>query len=260
MNDFSLHSESGLDRWAFFFDVDGTLAEIQPRPEAVFIPEITLQALAELQRRGVAVAVISGRPLVQIDQLLQSLRLPAAGVHGAERRRADGELQELELDLAALDGVEGELEAACTEYPALRLENKGIAFALHYREAPELEGIARQIAESFVARYPRLLSLQPGKCVYELKPKGANKGEVIRRFMAEEPFRGRRPVFLGDDLTDEAGFAVVNQLGGLSIKVGDGASEAQRRLPSVKAVGEWIAALLTQPHSDIDKHFAENRL
>jgi len=206
------------------------------------------------------VAVISGRPLVQIDQLLQSLRLPAAGVHGAERRRADGELQELELDLAALDGVEGELEAACTEYPALRLENKGIAFALHYREAPELEGIARQIAESFVARYPRLLSLQPGKCVYELKPKGANKGEVIRRFMAEEPFRGRRPVFLGDDLTDEAGFAVVNQLGGLSIKVGDGASEAQRRLPSVKAVGEWIAALLTQPHSDIDKHFAENRL
>jgi len=206
------------------------------------------------------VAVISGRPLAQIDQLLQSLRLPAAGVHGAERRRADGELQELELDLAALDGVEGELEAACTEFPALRLENKGIAFALHYREAPELEGIARQIAESFVARYPRLLSLQPGKCVYELKPKGANKGEVIRRFMAEEPFRGRLPVFLGDDLTDEAGFAVVNQLGGLSIKVGDGTSEAQRRLRSVTAVGEWIAALLTQPLSDIDKHFAENRL
>ncbi len=205
-------------------------------------------------------AVISGRPLAQIDQLLQSLRLPAAGVHGAERRRADGELQELELDLAALDGVEGELEAACTEFPALRLENKGIAFALHYREAPELEGIARQIAESFVARYPRLLSLQPGKCVYELKPKGANKGEVIRRFMAEEPFRGRLPVFLGDDLTDEAGFAVVNQLGGLSIKVGDGTSEAQRRLRSVTAVGEWIAALLTQPLSDIDKHFAENRL
>ncbi|WP_314410739.1 trehalose-phosphatase [Pseudomonas kuykendallii] len=260
MNDFSPSSGSDLDRWAFFFDVDGTLADIQPRPELVFIPETTLEALAELQRRGAAVAVISGRPLAQIDQLLQSLELPAAGVHGAERRRADGELQASDLDLAALDGVEDELEAACSEYPALRLENKGIAFALHYREAPELEDVARQIAESFVARYPRLLSLQPGKCVYELKPKGANKGEVIRRFLDEEPFRGRVPVFVGDDLTDEAGFAVVNALGGLSIKVGEGASVAQRRLPSVAAVGEWIAARLTQPLSDIDKNYSEKRL
>jgi trehalose 6-phosphate phosphatase len=260
MNDFSLHSEADFDRWAFFFDVDGTLADIQPRPELVFIPEITLQALAGLQRRNPAVAVVSGRPLAQIDPLLRPLRLPAAGVHGAERRRADGELECLELDLAALDGVEEELQAACAAYPALRLENKRIAFALHYREAPELAAVARGIGESFAARYPRLLSLQPGKCVYELKPKGASKGEVIRRFMGEAPFVGRLPVFIGDDLTDESGFVVVNQLGGLSIKVGEGASAARQRLPSVAAVGAWIAALLTQPLGHINKNFPENRL
>lgn len=230
-------------RCAFFFDVDGTLAEIQSRPELVFIPPRSLAALERLHAGGVPVAVVSGRPISQLDALLSPLHLPAAGVHGAERRTAAGELQHLALDKDVLSAIQQELAEACAKYPGLSLENKGVAFALHYRLAPELEDTARVLAEDFVSRYGEVLALQPGKCVFELKPRGASKGEVIRTFMQEAPFAGRLPVFVGDDLTDEAGFKVVNELGGLTIKVGTGATEALQRMASVDAVGAWLVEL-----------------
>lgn len=243
MNDQNDHPAPNVRRSAFFFDVDGTLAEIQPRPELVFIPAPTLAALERLHAEGIPVAVISGRPLAQLDALLEPLRLPAAGVHGAERRDADGQRQNLALDDSTFARIQTELRQACDAHPGLHLENKAVAFALHFRQSPELEDVARTLAEAFVERYADVLALQPGKCVFELKPRGASKGEVIRAFMAEAPFAGRTPVFLGDDLTDEAGFAAINDLGGLSIKVGDGPSEARARLPSVAAVGAWVEAL-----------------
>ena len=222
-------------RYAFFFDVDGTLAEIQPRPELVFIPPSTLAALERLHAGGIPVAVISGRPLAQLDALLAPLQLPAAGVHGAERRDATGELRNLALDNQALERIQRELQQACSEHPGLHLENKSVAFALHFRQAPELEEVARTLAEDFAQRYAEVLTLQPGKCVFELKPRGASKGEVIRAFMQEPPFAGCIP------------FAAVNALGGRSIKVGDGPSEARERVASVAAVGSWIEALLNEP-------------
>ena len=228
---------------AFFFDVDGTLADIQPRPELVFIPPRSLAALEQLSANGIPVAVVSGRPISQLDALLTPLQLPAAGVHGAERRSATGELQNLTLDNDVFEAIQRELAQACAEHPGLTLENKGVAFALHFRLAPELEEIARGVAEDFVARYGEVLALQPGKCVFELKPRGASKGEVIRTFMQEAPFAGRTPVFIGDDLTDEAGFTVVNELGGVSIKVGTGPTEAMQRLASVEAVAVWLDGL-----------------
>lgn len=243
-------------RCAFFFDLDGTLAQIQPRPELVFIQPRARAALEQLHAGGIPVAVISGRPLSQLDVLLEPLRLPVAGIHGAERRTADGQLQQLALDSKVFRDIEQALTRACAEHPGLRLENKGIAFALHFRQAPELEETARALAEAFVERYREVLALQPGKCVFELKPRGASKGEVIRTFMQEAPFAGRVPVFVGDDRTDEAGFEVVNRLGGLSIKVGDGATLATQRLASVDAVGVWLGSLLEglgdKPH-DNDK-------
>ncbi|QUE76967.1 trehalose-phosphatase [Stutzerimonas stutzeri] len=231
-------------RCAFFFDVDGTLAEIQPRPELVSIPPRSLAALEHLHVSDVPVAVISGRPLSQLDALLAPLILPAAGVHGAERRTAAGQMQNLALDPDVFSAIERALAQACAEHPGLVLENKTVAFALHFRLAPELEDAARALAERFVERYAEVLTLQPGKCVFELKPRGASKGEVIRTFMQEAPFKGRTPVFIGDDLTDEAGFKVVNELGGLSIKVGTGVTEAMQRLDSVEAVGAWLETLL----------------
>jgi len=233
-----------IRRCAFFFDVDGTLAHIQPRPELVFIPPRALAALEQLHACGIPVAVISGRPLSQLDALLAPLQLPAAGIHGAERRTVDGALQRLALDNEVFHAIEQALARACAEHPGLVLENKGVAFALHFRQAPELEDTARKLAEAFVERYAEVLALQPGKCVFELKPRGASKGEVIRAFMQEPPFLGRMPVFIGDDRTDEAGFEIVNQLGGLSIKVGDGPTLATQRLDSVDAVGAWLGTLL----------------
>ncbi|MFL9811874.1 trehalose-phosphatase [Stutzerimonas sp. VN223-3] len=247
---------------AFFFDVDGTLAEIQPRPELVFIPPRSLAALERLHLSEIPVAVISGRPLSQIDDLLSPLRLPAAGVHGAERRTAAGETLQPVLDHNVFDTIQHELAQVCAEHPGLSLENKGVAFALHFRLAPELEQTARILAEAFVKRYGDVLALQPGKCVFELKPRGASKGEVIRTFMQEAPFKGRMPVFVGDDLTDEAGFKVVNELGGLTIKVGNGATEATQRLDSVEAVGDWLdgllSALFEQPEHLIKPDRSEN--
>lgn len=243
MNNQNDTSRLATQRCAFFFDVDGTLAEIQQRPELVFIPPRSLAALERLSARGVPVAVVSGRPIGQLDALLSPLLLPAAGVHGAERRTAAGELQHLVLDNEVLNAIQHELAQACAKHPGLSLENKGVAFALHYRLAPELEETARALAEDFVSRYGEVLALQPGKCVFELKPRGASKGEVIRTFMKEAPFAGRVPVFVGDDLTDEAGFKVVNELGGITIKVGSGATEALQRMGSVEAVGAWLVEL-----------------
>lgn len=243
---------------AFFLDLDGTLAEIQPRPELVFIPGNTLATLERLHASGICVAVISGRPLPQIDQLLGDLALPAAGVHGAQRREADGTLHDLQLDSALFSKIQAELADACASHSGLYLEDKGVAFALHFRQAPELAAIAQTLAEGFVARYPDALALQPGKCVFELKPRGASKGEVIRSFMNEAPFKGKHPVFIGDDVTDEAGFAAVNALGGLSIKVGHGPSEARQRLESVAAVGEWLGRLQVDAHNDKNPASSEN--
>lgn len=250
-----LNNRPGLEilRCAFFFDVDGTLAEIQPRPELVFIPPRSLIALEHLHLSEIPVAVISGRPLSQLDNLLMPLRLPAAGIHGAERRTALGEMRNLALDDQVFSSIHRELEQACAKHPGLSLENKAVAFALHFRLAPELEHTARELAQSFVERYGDVLALQPGKCVFELKPRGASKGEVIRTFMQEAPFKGLVPVFIGDDLTDEAGFKVVNELGGISVKVGAGPTEATQRLDSVEAVGGWLedllGALSEQPHT-----------
>ncbi|MFC3606550.1 trehalose-phosphatase [Stutzerimonas tarimensis] len=232
-------------RCSFFFDVDGTLAELQPRPEQVFIPASAIDALGQLQAAGVPVAVVSGRPIEQLDQLLSPLQLPAAGVHGAERRHIDGQTSLLNVDLELMAQIRHELADQCSRFPGLRLENKGIAFALHYREAPELQPNASALAQEFATRYEEALVLQPGKCVYELKPRGASKGEAISAFLEEPPFAGRLPVFIGDDLTDEAGFGVVNRLGGLSIKVGQGDTLANWRLDSVKDVHRWLAEVLT---------------
>jgi trehalose 6-phosphate phosphatase len=251
-----------LGRCAFFFDFDGTLAEIQPRPELVFISGALHASLDRLAARC-PVAVISGRPLSQLDDFLDPLRLPCAGVHGVERRTAQGEVQQLSLDHVQLRQIERELTAACASFPALLLESKGVSFALHYRQAPELAEVARDLADEFVARYPQVLAVQPGKCVFELKPKGASKGEVIRRFMQEPPFSQRMPVFLGDDLTDEAGFAAVNAMGGLSVKVGRGQSAAHKRLASVTAVGTWLAAILATQGHDLglnhNRNYGESR-
>lgn len=235
-----------LTALACFFDVDGTLAGIEERPEWVTIPDEIKQALCSLfTLTSGALALVSGRCLDELDRLSAPLLAPAAGVHGAERRDSQGQVHRTELSPVLTATLSQELTQAITHLPGCHVEAKGMAFALHYRAAQHYQHDILTVAESFIARYPEL-ALQPGKCVVELKPRGVSKGEAIKAFMSEAPFAGRTPLFIGDDVTDEAGFIQVNALQGISIKVGPGNTAAHYHFKDVAAVHHWILSLVKQ--------------
>ncbi len=237
-------------RYAFFFDVDGTLAEIQPEPDTVTIPSAVLANLQALSAacRG-ALALVSGRPIEQLDKLIAPLKLPLAGVHGAERRDGEGNVHRVTLPAEVAAPLRQMLEQGMSAMPGTLLEAKGMAFALHYRQAMPYQPQILKLAESAVAQFPQL-TLQPGKCVVEIKPRGTDKGAAIGAFMREAPFSGRIPVFVGDDLTDEQGFLAVNAMQGISVKVGDGSGHARYRLRQVADVYRWLEQLLLQLKQD----------
>jgi trehalose 6-phosphate phosphatase len=223
---------------ALFLDFDGTLVDIAPQPDEVIVPPALVHTLEQLHTYlGGALALISGRPIEQIDEYLRPLVFPAAGVHGAERRTAAGEL--LLANTHPLDVVEHAAESLVREHPALRLESKRGSIALHYRQAPELEATCVGAMQQAVEHSPGLTLLR-GKMVVEAKPGGASKGAAIDAFMAEPPFARRTPVFVGDDITDEVGFATVQRLRGLGLKVGKGPSVAFGRIPSPSAFREQL--------------------
>ncbi|MDU6388897.1 MAG: trehalose-phosphatase, partial [Pantoea sp.] len=155
----------------------------------------------------------------------------------------------IRLDPEVADALQQQLQEAMARWPGTLLEAKGMAFALHYRQAMQHEQDVLNLAEQAVKRFPAL-ALQPGKCVVEIKPQGVDKGEAVRAFMREAPFAGRIPVFVGDDLTDEKGFIAVNAMQGISVKVGQGSSQARYRLPDVEAVYAWLERLLLQIKQD----------
>jgi trehalose 6-phosphate phosphatase len=234
-----------LDRQsAVFLDVDGTLLEIAPRPDLVRVPVGLPDLLAQIaaEREG-ALALISGRPLEQIDRLLRPWRGAAAGTHGVKRRRVDGTLASV-LDSAgeaALDRIRPELVAIVADDARLLYEDKGGTLALHYRAAPEREPEIRAYAEALQREAPAL-RLIPGKMVVEFQPLVVNKGLAIAAFLTEPPFRGRCPVFVGDDVTDEDGFAEVLRQGGIAVRVGAICrTTATYSLPSVAAVLAWLS-------------------
>jgi trehalose 6-phosphate phosphatase len=233
---------------AFFFDFDGTLVELAATPDGVVVKPAVVDLLTGLRRAAHgALALVSGRGVDSIDALLASDALadiPVAGLHGAERRDANGDMLRIGFDDPRLARIERELEKIVGANPGMLLEIKGAALALHYRAAPEREAVARAATERLVADYSDAYVLQPGKMVYEIKPKNVDKGRAIDAFLNEPPFAGRMPVFAGDDLTDEKGFALVNARGGVSIKVGDGDTIANTRVESVDAFHHWLASLL----------------
>ena len=227
---------------ALFLDVDGTLVEIAATPETVRVAPgmlATLERLA-LQR---PVALVSGRRIADIDRLFAPLVVPAAGAHGLERRRADGTLEQKDAAALVRPALKPLAEFAAA-WPGVRLENKGLSVALHYRLAPEAEEPARRIAAAVAAESEGWLKVLPGKMVFELAPRLADKGTAVSAFMSEPPFAGKVPVFLGDDVTDEDAFDAVDRLGGMSVLVGarEG-SRARFRLGSVDAAHRWLARL-----------------
>lgn len=232
------------DDWALFLDVDGTLLEIAAAPEDVFVPTRTVEMLSKLyERLGGALALVSGRAIADLDRLFRPLRLPAAGAHGAERRSASGRTTHRHGDSGALEPARRLLAGWAGANEGVLLEDKGAALALHYRGAPNLESDAQRVVAEAASRVGPNFVIQEGKKVLEIKPRATDKGRAIAEFMREEPFEGRVPVFIGDDLTDEHGFARVNELGGHSIAVGAVHDTVARwHLPNEARVLDWLAS------------------
>ena len=232
---------------ALFLDFDGTLAELAARPGAVRVPARLVPLLAHLRDhlQG-ALALVSGRPLADLDALLAPLRLPVAAEHGAVRRGANG--RPLSVPAPDLQAVTRVARALARQHAGLQVERKTACLALHYRHAPALEKLCLQQLSLAVMATPGVDLLQ-GKCVIEVKPSGVNKGRAIAAFMSEPPFAGRTPWFAGDDVTDEAGFAWVQAAGGHCLKVGAGPSLARHRCDSPQALRAWLSELFTTSQS-----------
>ncbi len=228
---------------AIFLDLDGTLVPIAERPSAILIDDKLRHMLQLLhQRSGGALALISGRSIDDLDRHLKPLTLPAAGQHGLERRSASGRRTEVG-SRESLGPAKQAIEALLQRHPDVLVEEKGLSLAVHYRNRPMLASWLHRSLRALVREHSRELTLQRGKRVLEVKLAGADKGEAIAAFLEEAPFRGRRAVFIGDDSTDEHGFAVVNAAHGLSVKVGAGTTVARYCLPDVAAVVDLLTAI-----------------
>lgn len=228
---------------ALFLDFDGTLIELAPRPEAVRIASGLVPTLAAMQAHlGGALAIVTGRPEADIDGFLAPLRLPLASEHGAQYRLFGESLPSVATP--DLTQVLHTAQALAARHAGLLVETKRASIALHYRQAPHLEAHCVLAMERAVQGLDGVELLR-GKCVLEVKPRGVHKGQAIIDFMTQPPFAGRMPVFVGDDVTDEAGFAAVHALGGWGIKVGEGPTMAQHRCMTPAALRGWLSAART---------------
>ncbi len=228
---------------AYFLDADGTLLDIMPRPEDVVADDGLRTLLAGLAgaARG-ALALVSGRAITDIDRIFAPLILPVSGLHGGEIRFPDGSCSGPPDD--AMDGVRPHLADFMMAHPGLTLEDKGAALAIHFRQTPEYEAEVLEFLGSLAQRTG--LAVQEGKMVAELKQPHHDKGNGIAALLARPPFLGRKPVFIGDDLTDESGFLFVNARGGVSVRVGpaDAITNARYRLPDPASVRAELHRLL----------------
>ena len=233
------------DDQALFLDIDGTLVELAPRPGDIDVPAALLDTLTRLHAHlGGAAMLVTGRALADVDVLFAPLRLPAAGVHGAEWRRiVDGPIEQRFDGAADLRPVVAAFEAFAAADPGLIVEDKAAAVTLHYRAAPAYGAAARAVAEAAAAGAG--VELLAGKMMFEIKLRATTKGTIVDEIMRDPLFAGRQPLFVGDDVTDEAGFAAVNARGGISVRVGPpppgiARTFAHWQCDGVAAVRRWL--------------------
>jgi trehalose 6-phosphate phosphatase len=234
--------------WALFLDFDGTLADIALRPEQVMVPPELPTLLTLLRERfDGALAIVTGRRLEVIDRLLAPFCGDTIGSHGLEQR-LEGIAEACRAEHhPQLRHVGRQLEAVTAGLPGVRLEDKGCLIAVHWREAPECEEAVRKELSDIASGLGADYRVQFGKSVAEFLPAFAEKGTAINQFIMTATYSERRPIFIGDDLTDESGFETINACGGISIKVGEGATRAQRRVQSPMLVRQMLATLAGAP-------------
>jgi trehalose 6-phosphate phosphatase len=230
------------ETFALFLDFDGTLVDIAAKPDAVRVAPQVPGILAALRERlGGALAIVSGRPIAVLDAYLAPERFDAAGLHGAEQRFGGIVQVDGAGDPARLRPVVAELKALAGQHPGLIVEDKGRSLAIHWRLAPGHADLAIAAMQAAAQGLGGDYRLQEGKNVLELLPRWATKGAAIARFLDQQPYRDRRPVFIGDDATDEHGFEAVEQRGGIAIRIGEGETCASYRLPDPGALHHLLA-------------------
>jgi trehalose 6-phosphate phosphatase len=231
------------DSWCLFLDVDGTLLELAPTPDAAGVDDTLRQLLLDVATAlDGAVALVSGREIASLDRLFDPQRWPAAGLHGLERRDAGGRLHVHAPARQSLEEARLQLLYLVGRLPGILLEDKGRSIAVHYRAAPELESALRRALAGIASDLAPEYQVLEGNRVFELKPTAATKADAVKAFLDEPPFAGRRPVYVGDDVTDLDGFAAVERVGGLSVAVGDRVN-AQLRVASPRDVRALLADL-----------------
>jgi trehalose 6-phosphate phosphatase len=226
---------------ALFLDFDGTLVEIAPAPDLVRVaPELPdlLHALSVMLEG--AVALVSGRTVDDLARRIAPFAGALAGQHGLERRSLEGTVTRSSAD-PALAPIRLEFARFAARHDGVTLEDKGAGLALHYRGAPGCASACKTLVQRAAQSGGDAFTFIDGKMVAELSPRRGGKGRAIAAFLAEPPFRGRMPVFVGDDTTDEDGFGVVNDLGGASVHVGESATAARYGLATVGDVLAWLA-------------------
>jgi len=235
-----------LNDCAILLDIDGTLLDLAPTPREVWVPPGLAKTLdGLLTRTSGALALVSGRSLNDIDLIFAPDQFPAVGGHGAEMRLStDNEAvathappmdKELKRRLAAIAKLS----------PGILLEDKGYSLALHYRLAPHAEKAIYEAVSLIRADLPNApIEVLPGKCVCEIKHSGFNKASGVLELMTHEPFKGRRPIFIGDDVTDETVFAIMPELNGLAFSVGRRAHGVAGHFDEPRDVRAWLAHLL----------------
>ena len=246
-------SQSGADELArhlseaaFLLDIDGTLLDLAPTPREVWVPPDLTSTLRRLhERTNGALALVSGRSLNDIDLIFAPDQFPAVGGHGAEMRLSvDSEA--VAIHAPPLDKeLKRRLATIAKLSPGILLEDKGYSLALHYRLAPHAEKAIYEAVSLIRADLPNApIEVLPGKCVCEIKQSGFDKATGVRELMSHLPFRGRRPIFIGDDVTDESVFALMPDIGGLAFSVGRRAQRVAGHFDEPRDVRAWLARLV----------------
>ena len=232
-------------RWAVFLDVDGTLLDFVDDPLAVR-PGASLLTLLHALHPVLdgALALVSGRRLADLDRLFAAPHWAGAGLHGLQLRHADGSCRDFAVAPAQQTRMRNAARRLATRFDGVQVEDKQAAIALHCRRAPAQLPALREAAAALIEQLPGY-ELQPGNLVLEFKPAGMDKGHAVLELLQHAPFAGRRPVYLGDDLTDEHAFASINRRHGLSVRIGmREPSQAAFTLPDPAAAEAWLTRVL----------------
>ena len=235
-----------LDEFAVLLDIDGTLLDLAPTPREVWVPPDLSKTLNRLlDKTSGAVALVSGRSLNDIDLIFAPEQFPAVGGHGAEMR-LESDSEAVAIHAPPMDKeLKRRLAAIAKLSPGILLEDKGYSLALHYRLAPHAEKAIYAAVSLIRADLPNApIEVMPGKCVCEIKHSGFNKASGVIELMTHDPFKGRRPIFIGDDVTDESVFAIMPDLGGLAFSVGRRAKGVVSCFDEPRDVREWLARLV----------------